>query len=258
MGGSGVDRGWSAMGLGAGPAHAVHFATYEAVKHRLGGNEPEQMGLFASVVGGACATVRGLYYCPLCPLWGWGFMIESGMGGLDQVTGDAVMVPHDTVKSRLQQEKTPYKNFLDCVSRTYRSEGIRAFFRSYGTTVIMNMPFTAINFASYESAKQVLRSNFSVSDEEGPLIQAVAGGFSGCIASAVTTPLDVAKTRLQATRLYSGTAIGLTLANIAQEEGPGALLRGLRPRVLYHVPAGIICWVTYETGSSSIPSCILL
>lgn len=34
----------------AGPAHAVYFATYETVKHRLGGNEGEEHHPFA--VGG--------------------------------------------------------------------------------------------------------------------------------------------------------------------------------------------------------------
>lgn len=31
-------RGVSSVVLGAGPAHAVYFATYEAVKHAMGGN----------------------------------------------------------------------------------------------------------------------------------------------------------------------------------------------------------------------------
>lgn len=31
-------RGVSSVIVGAGPAHAVYFATYEAVKHALGGN----------------------------------------------------------------------------------------------------------------------------------------------------------------------------------------------------------------------------
>lgn len=32
-------RGLSSVVLGAGPAHAVYFASYETVKHALGGNE---------------------------------------------------------------------------------------------------------------------------------------------------------------------------------------------------------------------------
>lgn len=32
-------RGMSSVVVGAGPAHAVYFATYEAVKHLMGGNK---------------------------------------------------------------------------------------------------------------------------------------------------------------------------------------------------------------------------
>lgn len=32
-------RGMSSVVVGAGPAHAVYFATYEAVKHIMGGNQ---------------------------------------------------------------------------------------------------------------------------------------------------------------------------------------------------------------------------
>lgn len=33
-------RGVSSVIVGAGPAHAIYFATYEVVKHNLGGNNP--------------------------------------------------------------------------------------------------------------------------------------------------------------------------------------------------------------------------
>lgn len=32
-------RGMSSVVVGAGPAHAIYFATYEAVKHVMGGNK---------------------------------------------------------------------------------------------------------------------------------------------------------------------------------------------------------------------------
>ncbi|KFY19735.1 hypothetical protein V493_07843, partial [Pseudogymnoascus sp. VKM F-4281 (FW-2241)] len=35
----GLWRGMSSVVVGAGPAHAIYFATYEAVKHLMGGNQ---------------------------------------------------------------------------------------------------------------------------------------------------------------------------------------------------------------------------
>ena len=61
--------------------------------------------------------------------------------------------------------------------------------------LLMNIPFMAIYFASYEGAKQALLDY--AGGEETLLIQGVAGGAAGGAAAAFTTPLDVVKTRLQ-------------------------------------------------------------
>jgi hypothetical protein len=67
--------------------------------------------------------------------------------------GDAVQNPVDTVKQRLQMLNSPYRGVWDCAARTVRTEGVGALYRSYPTTLAMNIPFTAIHFTAYESAK---------------------------------------------------------------------------------------------------------
>ncbi len=42
---------------GQGPAHAVYFATYEAVKHLMGGNRAGVHHPLAAATSGACATI---------------------------------------------------------------------------------------------------------------------------------------------------------------------------------------------------------
>jgi hypothetical protein len=43
--------------LRTGPAHAVYFATYEAVKHLMGGNQAGVHHPLAAATSGACATI---------------------------------------------------------------------------------------------------------------------------------------------------------------------------------------------------------
>lgn len=165
---SALYRGIGAMGLGAGPAHAVYFSVYETCKKRFSDGDPSNS--VAHAAAGVCATVAS----------------------------DAVLTPMDMVKQRLQLGNSGYKGVLDCVKRVMAEEGFGAFYASYRTTVLMNAPFTAVHFATYEAAKRGLMevSPESVDDERW-VVHATAGAAAGALAAVVTTPLDVVKTQLQ-------------------------------------------------------------
>ncbi|XP_042463173.1 mitoferrin-like isoform X2 [Zingiber officinale] len=186
----GLYRGLGAMSLGAGPAHAVYFSVYELSKESLSAGNPNNP------------------------------VVHAASGVLATISSDAVFTPMDTVKQRLQLKSSPYKGFVDCVARVLREEGIRAFFASYKTTVLMNAPYTAVHFATYEAAKRGLTeiSPDSVNDER-LVVHATAGAAAGALAAAVTTPLDVVKTQLQCQQhpsFYSPTA-SLTSRRMTQE-----------------------------------------
>ncbi len=165
---AGLYRGIGAMGLGAGPAHAVYFSVYEICKKSFSGGDLNDS--VAHAASGVCATVAS----------------------------DAVFTPMDVVKQRLQLSNSPYKGVWDCVKRVLSEEGFGAFYASYRTTVLMNAPFTAVHFATYEAVKKGLMeiSPESASDER-LVVHATAGAAAGALAAAVTTPLDVVKTQLQ-------------------------------------------------------------
>ncbi|KAF5193390.1 Mitoferrin [Thalictrum thalictroides] len=235
----GLYRGIGAMGLGAGPAHAVYFTVYEVCKEKLGGNGPGHHPL-----------------------------VHAASGVVATTASDAVLTPMDVVKQRLQLKRSPYAGVRDCAARILKEEGFRAFYASYRTTVVMNAPFTAVHFATYEAAKKVL-SEISPENasEERILVHITAGGAAGALAGAVTTPLDVVKTRLQCQGVcgadtFSNNSIRMALKQIVAKEGSHALIRGLKPRVLFHAPAASICWATYEAmkkllhhvPESSLPS----
>ncbi|CAM8967308.1 unnamed protein product [Rhodiola kirilowii] len=223
-GAKGLYRGIGAMGLGAGPAHAVYFSVYETSKKFLSRENPNNS------------------------------MAHAASGVLATVASDAVFTPMDMVKQRLQLSSSPYKGVRDCVRRVFKEEGFRAFYASYRTTVLMNAPFTAVHFATYEAAKKGLMevSPENASDESW-VVHATAGAGAGALAAALTTPLDVVKTQLQCQgvcgcdRFKSGS-IGDVVKTIITKDGYRGLLRGWLPRMLFHAPAAAICWSTYEAA----------
>uniref|UniRef100_A0A914VER5 Mitochondrial carrier protein n=1 Tax=Plectus sambesii TaxID=2011161 RepID=A0A914VER5_9BILA len=56
----------------------------------------------------------------------------------------------------MQMAYSPYGGSLECVKCIYKREGIAAFYRSYNTQLIMNIPFQSIHFVCYEFLQQVL------------------------------------------------------------------------------------------------------
>ena len=70
----------------------------------------------------------------------------------------------------------------------------------------MNIPFTAVHFSVYETAKIFLRGH----EEESLPVQLIAGGTAGAAAAASTNPLDVVKTRLQLEGVNSATRYNTT------------------------------------------------
>ena len=117
-------RGFPVTVCGAIPSHAAHYATYEHLKHRLGGSEPGHH----PVLNGAAAGVATMCH-------------------------DAIVTPIDVVKQRLQMYRSHYKGITHCFKKTFAKEGLKAFYASYPTTVAMNVPFQAVHFAAYESFK---------------------------------------------------------------------------------------------------------
>ncbi|XP_021289015.1 mitoferrin-like isoform X4 [Herrania umbratica] len=171
---SGLYRGIAAMGLGAGPAHAVYFSVYELSKQALSRGDPNNS------------------------------MAHAASGVVATVTSDAVFTPMDMVKQRLQLKSSPYKGVADCLRRVLMEEGIGAFYASYRTTVVMNAPFTAVHFATYEAAKRgLMEVSPDSTDDERLVVHATAGAAAGGLAAAVTTPLDVVKTQLQVQLVFS-------------------------------------------------------
>lgn len=216
----GLWKGIASVILGAGPAHALYFGAYEFVKDQTGGNR-DGLQLVSTSVAGASATI----------------------------VSDAFMNPFDVIKQRMQLQGNNYTSVLNCARELYKNEGLRTFFVSYPTTLTMTVPFTAIQFATYEWAKKLLNP----SDSYSPLTHVVAGGCAGATAAALTTPLDVAKTLLQTRGCSSDPIIrdakgmGQAFKIIHQREGLRGFFRGLTPRIFTHMPSNALCWLSYES-----------
>jgi len=213
-------RGLPATVLSAFPSHGVYFATYELCKNLFGGTS-------------------GTTHKPIQ---------TAAAGAMGVMCHDAVVTPFDVVKQRLQMDGSQYRGIRDCIKSMLRKEGLRAFFQSYPTTVLMNSPVNGVQFASYESLKIFF---MDATGHSGPLQQAICGGCAGSIAGVMSTPIDVIKTRLQLQILDRDCPrrrLGpIDMSHyLIKNEGIKSFFKGAGARAIMAFPSHAICWTIYE------------
>ncbi|ODQ67130.1 mitochondrial carrier [Nadsonia fulvescens var. elongata DSM 6958] len=173
-------------------------------------------------------------------------LTHMASASIGEVAACSVRVPAEVIKQRAQASKYPSSMAaFNSVLANVTGEGVfRGFYRGYSTTIMREIPFTMIQFPLYEYMKRSIAAKTGrekVTPKEG----AVCGSIAGGIAAAITTPLDVIKTRLMLheTRI---PIMQLTKALI-EEEGGKALFKGIGPRVMWISMGGAIFLGTYET-----------
>lgn len=213
------------------------------------------------------------------------FAVHFSSGMLAEAVTCIIYVPVDVVKERMQVQSREslipnndslrkpqsyhYNGSLDALKQIIRTEGMQGIYRGYWATLASFGPFSALYFVFYERckdwSKQILQDNKTdntnaqrMDDGDLPLHYLVAcSAGSGALASWLTSPLDMAKLRLQVqrgqttaaaasnntgqTKLYRGMFDCLHAAY-----KKGELFRGAGARVLHFAPATTVTMTTYE------------
>jgi solute carrier family 25 S-adenosylmethionine transporter 26 len=211
----GLYRGIGGNLMGVAPASALFFAAYEPTKRALGGDAGGEGGVGARLAAG---SVAGL-------------------------ASSLIRVPTEVIKTRRQVGTT---GGVASVRGILAAQGVVGLFAGYWSFLLRDLPFDALEFAGYESLKQAwvaMREKEDVNSVEAAVLGAVAGGFTG----AVTTPLDVVKTRLMTSPdLYTGVV--QCVRRTVAEEGTVALLKGIEPRVMWIALGGGCFFSVLETA----------
>lgn len=170
------------------------------------------------------------------------------------VTEAFVVVSFELVKIRLQDKENggKYSGTMDCVRKIYQQEGIMAFTKGLEATLWRHASWNGAYFGVIHKIRQMLPT---ADTKQGVLFNNfVAGAIGGSLATALNTPFDVAKTRIQNQSVppfkYGWTIPSCAL--IAREEGIRALYKGFVPKVLRLGPGGGILLVVFDYVSNFI------
>lgn len=164
------------------------------------------------------------------------FFIYTGAATFSEMVACLIRVPVEVTKQRSQ-----------ALLSTKDSLGIKLLYRGYWSTVLRDMPFSLLQFPLWEYSKDIWKRK--VDRELEPWEGAVCGAVAGGIAAAVTTPLDVAKTRIMLSSVTVGSSelrISSMLGKLYRENGVRGLFAGVSPRVAWITVGGFIFFGIYE------------
>ncbi|XP_052577725.1 S-adenosylmethionine mitochondrial carrier protein isoform X4 [Peromyscus californicus insignis] len=210
-----------------------------------------------------------------------GFMASLVAGGVAGASVDLILFPLDTIKTRLQSPQGFSK-----------AGGFRGIYAGVPSTAIGSFPNAAMFFLTYEYVKCLLHTDSAPhvrpmkhmlaasagevgiqglyrgyrstvlrealwSWRRGHVVDswqsAVCGAFAGGFAAAVTTPLDVAKTRIMLAKAGSSTADGNVLSamhGVWRSQGLAGLFAGVFPRMAAISMGGFIFLGAYDQTRS--------
>ncbi|XP_060962094.1 S-adenosylmethionine carrier 1, chloroplastic/mitochondrial-like [Cannabis sativa] len=202
-------------GGGFSGAYAVRVGVYEPPKQTLLTSLPEKFSALAHLV---CFHKSLDTICSM-----------QTAGIIGGAASSLIRVPTKVVKQRMQTGQ--FASAPNAVRLIIAKEGFKGLYAGYGSFLLRDLPFDAIQFCMYEQ----LRIGYKIAArrELNDLETAMIGAFAGAITGAITTPLDVIKTRVMvqgSTKQYKG--ICDCVGSIMREEGSHIFFKGTALRVL--------------------------
>ncbi|KAI5967590.1 PET8 [Candida theae] len=218
----GIYRGLGSCVIASAPSASLFFVTYDTIKRELEPHvsSPSYRHMIAASVGEVMACI--------------------------------VRVPAEVIKQRTQASHmgltSSWSNFKHILTNDKHQNGIlRGLYRGWNSTIMREIPFTVIQFPLYEwlKSKAWSRSNDTNSSPVSMGLKgALCGMLAGGVAAALTTPLDVIKTRIM---LSSGTVdVGHIISQLIKEEGLSSFWKGVVPRTCWISCGGAIFLGCYE------------
>eukprot|EP01117_Protostelium_nocturnum_P011763 TRINITY_DN4289_c0_g1_i1.p1 TRINITY_DN4289_c0_g1~~TRINITY_DN4289_c0_g1_i1.p1 ORF type:complete len:298 (-),score=90.72 TRINITY_DN4289_c0_g1_i1:200-1093(-) len=176
----------------------------------------------------------------------WDKVIASGVGS---IISAIVVNPFDVVKARMQaQHKSNALQFngtIDAFSKIVKYEGTTTLWRGLPPTLLMSVPAGAMYFTAYEYLKRIIKKNTELGYMATPML---AGFGARTVTAAITSPLELIRTNLQATSpnsLKNEGVYNLT-KRLISKQGWRGLWGGLPPTLLRDAPFSAFYWSTFE------------
>lgn len=166
-------------------------------------------------------------------------------GSIARSTAGSILVPVSVVKTRFEGLGTnAYKSVFHALRTIGSTEGARGLFSGLIPTILRDAPYSGLYFLAYDQLKGKLNAVPELSQHH-TLINGTSGISAGLLATVVTHPLDVVKTRLQF-KNDAGFRMYQMILHMYKSGGIRVFYKGLVPRLIRRPATAAITWVVYE------------
>ena len=156
------------------------------------------------------------------------------------------MTPIDVLKIRLQVQRGTAQGFhgpLALAANILATEGVRGLFRGAGVTLLRDTPSTGLYYLIYEASRDAAGGRGAGTDAA----TLCAGALAGVASWASIYPLDVIKSRMQASPGRYSSVMDCARRSL-REEGPAVFARGLPACLLRAALVNAAIFGGYEAG----------
>ncbi|RYP77157.1 hypothetical protein DL770_007107 [Monosporascus sp. CRB-9-2] len=186
-------------------------------------------------------------------------------GGVAGAVSRTVVSPLERLKILFQIQSAGHNEYKlsvgKALAKMWREEGWRGFMAGNGTNCIRIVPYSAVQFGSYNLYKRVglnfmtyefVRKYLTPEGDKNPNAgrKLLAGAVSGAVAQTCTYPFDVLRRRFQINTMsgmgYQYKSIGDAVKVIVTQEGIRGLYKGLFPNLLKVAPSMAANWLSFE------------
>ena len=261
----GIYRGIGSALVGSAPGAAFFFCTYEASKSALSARRNRRRHDPSDSSPQSSSSSTALDH-----------MLAASLG---EIAACSVRVPTEVIKQRAQAGRHGGSSLSSLLAILSQRGAIglpgvwRELYRGWGITVLREVPFTVIQFPLWEALRAWGRERRQRTGAGlfGDVVVGVAashhhhhqsaaevsaaesglyGSLSGAVAAAITTPLDVLKTRVMLSAQRE--SVLSVVRAILRDHGVRPFFAGIGPRVMWISAGGAIFLGSYQWAVNTL------
>lgn len=175
------------------------------------------------------------------------------LAGVSGAAGGLVGSPADMINVRMQNdiklppaERRNYRNAIDGLIKVYRFEGPKALFNGASMATSRAIMMTIGQLSMYDQIKYIMLTYFSSIFEDNVSTHLTASTLTGAVATSLTQPLDVLKTRLMNSTENQYRSVGHCIRDLYQTSGVLGFFKGYVPAFVRLAPHTILTFVFLE------------